>query len=116
MTGVGVSESVVVRSVGAIVTVPLIAFGAFLLLRGDPGDGFQGPLIVGITSAVLGLLVFVLTFGGRWLGNAAIAGLAFLALLPYRELVGSTGLVVNLACAALALLLLWQRRSSSAPQ
>jgi hypothetical protein len=86
---------------------PLIAFGAFLPVRGAPGDGFQGRLIVGITSAALRLLVFVLTFGGRWLGDVAIAGRAFLALLPYRELVGSTGLVVNLACAALALLMLW---------
>ena len=98
-----------VRAYGLVVAVPLMAFGLFLLLRGDPGDGFQGPLIVGLTALGLGLLVVAATFAGRRSGSAWVVALMLLAILPYRVLVGPSALVVNLVFGVLAALLLWRR-------
>ena len=97
-----------VRTSGLFVATPLIAFGLFLLLRGDPGDGFQGPLIVGLSAFGLGLLVVASTFGGAR-RIVPVAVLAILAVLPYRDLVGSVGIVVNVAFVILAVLVVWLR-------
>jgi len=93
------------RVLGAAVAAPFLLFGLFLLLRGDPGDGFQGPLIVGGISVALGLVILASTVRPRRCRSAGLVALVILAALPlYRDLAGIPGLAVNVVFAGLALL------------
>lgn len=96
------------RATGLVVAALLILYGLFLLMRGDPGDGFKGPLVVGLTALGVGLVVLAAVFAGGNRRTGPLVLLVVAALLPYPSLVGSIGIVLNVVLATLAVLMVWR--------